>query len=75
MGRILAFMFAICLVPMSSRAHPGHMIEVAGHDHLLAGAAIAIAVAVGLAGLLAGKRERDEDEVIDEAEEQEAEAT
>lgn len=40
-------------------AHPGHVAGLAGHDHWVAGAAIGLAIAVGLWGALRGKR-RDE---------------
>lgn len=37
-------------------AHAGHLGELAGHDHWVAGAAIGIAIALGLWGALTGKR-------------------
>ena len=57
----------LCLIgcPSVAVAHAGHLVDVAGHDHLLAGAAIGIAIAIGVAGALKGAR-RDEDEA-DEA--------
>lgn len=36
-------------------AHPGHLIEAAGHDHWLAGVAIGTAIAIGLWQGLKGK--------------------
>lgn len=40
-------------------AHPGHLIEAAGHDHWLAGAAIGAAIAAGIWGALKGKAETE----------------
>lgn len=36
-------------------AHPGHLIEQAGHNHWLAGAAIGLAILLGIRGALKGK--------------------
>jgi len=44
----------------SAAAHPGHLIEVAGHDHVLAGVAIGAAIAAGLWGALKGKPKADD---------------
>jgi hypothetical protein len=58
-------------------AHPGHLAEVAGHGHWIAGAAIGLAV---LVGLWSKARERGagadapEEEAEDEAEPEEARA-
>ena len=38
-------------------AHPGHLIEIAGHGHWLAGVAIGTAIAIGLWQGLKGKSE------------------
>lgn len=40
-------------------AHPGHLADVAGHDHWVAGAAIGLAIALGLYGVLKGKKAQD----------------
>jgi hypothetical protein len=37
-------------------AHVGHLGDVAGHDHWVAGAAIGAAVVIGLYGALKGRR-------------------
>lgn len=66
----------LTLLPMAgpALAHPGHLADLAGHDHWVAGAAIGIAVAVGIWGALKGKRQQEEataePEVEVEAEEQ-----
>lgn len=47
----------------SAAAHPGHLIEAAGHDHWVAGIAIGAAIAVGIWGALKGEpKEETEDE-------------
>ena len=48
MRALLALM--LTLLPGLAWAHPGHMIEVAGHDHVAAG--VAIGVAIGVAAVL-----------------------
>lgn len=40
-----------------AQAHPGHLTDLAGHDHWVAGAAIGAAVLAGLWGALKGKKE------------------
>lgn len=45
----------LILVAGAAQAHPGHLTDVAGHDHWVAGAAIALAIALGLWGALKGK--------------------
>ncbi len=52
---LLAFVPA--LVPMPALAHVGHLGDLAGHDHWIAGAAIGAAVLAGLWGAWAGKGE------------------
>ena len=51
----------------TAAAHTGHWGEMAGHDHWVAGAAIGIAILVGLAGALKGQKKTDE-AVSDDAE-------
>ncbi|WP_420861471.1 DUF6732 family protein [Algirhabdus cladophorae] len=55
-------------------AHPGHLIEVAGHDHVLAGVAIGAAIAAGLWGALKGKPKTEEAVEEDAIEEEPQEA-
>jgi len=57
----------LALLPATAAsAHPGHIAVVAGHDHWVAGAAIGLAVVLGIWGALKGKDAdegaRDEDE-------------
>lgn len=46
---------------VSASAHPGHLIEVAGHDHWLAGVAIGAAAGVAIWGWLKGEDEDAEE--------------
>ncbi len=71
----LAIFGAVSLVPAAAFAHVGHLAEVAGHGHWLAGVAIGAAIAIGLAQGLRGKSRGDdaaESDDIDEEELQEA---
>lgn len=60
----------LTILAQSAAAHPGHLVEAAGHNHWVAGAAIGIAIAVGIWGALKGDKEADED--IEELEEEAA---
>ncbi|MGC8203063.1 DUF6732 family protein [Aliiroseovarius sp. PTFE2010] len=46
----------LILLPGAAMAHGGHLADAAGHDHWVAGAALAAAAAIGLWGALKGKR-------------------
>lgn len=61
----------LTLLAQSAAAHPGHLVEAAGHNHWVAGAAIGIAIAVGLWGAMKGNKETDE-EIEEELEEEAA---
>lgn len=70
--RLIALLSLMCL-PQIAVAHPGHLADVAGHDHWVAGAAIGAAVLIGLWGALKGKgkaESQDEDAAETEAEEE-----
>ncbi|MBV1868364.1 MAG: hypothetical protein KUG69_10745 [Marinosulfonomonas sp.] len=54
-------------------ADPGHLAEVAGHSHWVAGAAIGLAIALGLGGILKGKS-KTEDKAEPEGQEDPQEA-
>lgn len=56
----------ITALPGLAWAHPGHLAEVAGHDHVIAGVAIGVAIGVAVWGALKGRRD---DEAEDDAEE------
>ncbi len=67
----------ILLSPGAAHAHVGHLGEMAGHDHVVAGVALGAAVAVAAWGWLkGGKAEEshasDDDEPETDAEEAEA---
>lgn len=66
--------FVFLMLAGTVAAHPGHIIEAAGHDHWVAGVAIAIALGLGLRDVLKGKRKETEsdDEIENEEELQEA---
>lgn len=72
MTRLLSITLAIFL-PLTAHAHVGHLGELAGHDHLVAGVAIGIAIALGLREALKGTQEV-EDTPEEDPEEAEAPA-
>lgn len=47
---------AAAILPATAQAHPGHLADLAGHHHWVAGAAIGAAVAAGVLGVLLGGR-------------------
>ncbi len=48
----------LTLTAMPVLAHPGHLVDVAGHNHLAAGLAILLAVGIGLWAALKERRKR-----------------
>lgn len=60
----------LLLFPGTALAHPGHLGDLAGHDHWVAGVAIGLAIALGLWGVLKGgdKQAPETAEDADEAE-------
>ncbi|MGB3313363.1 MAG: DUF6732 family protein [Albidovulum sp.] len=62
-------LFALCSATPAV-AHPGHLVDVAGHDHWVAGAAIGAAIAMGIWGAIKGRRKgnaaRDESQGSEE---------
>lgn len=60
MRTLLTLMFT--LLPGLASAHPGHLIEVAGHDHIIAGVAIGVAIGVAVWGAIKGRRDDEADE-------------
>jgi hypothetical protein len=50
-------------------ADPGHMGTLAGHDHWVAGAAIGLAILIGLAGALKGRKDSEPEESSNDEEE------
>lgn len=51
---------------LPAAAHTGHIADVAGHDHWVAGIAIGAAIAVGIWGALKGGRSKDDEAETDE---------
>ena len=59
--RLLVILFATLLAGPAF-AHPGHLADVAGHNHWVAGAAIGAAVLAGILGALKGRKERESED-------------
>ncbi|MBB5721033.1 hypothetical protein FHS72_000640 [Loktanella ponticola] len=55
-----------------AQAHPGHLADVAGHDHWVAGAAIGLAILTGIYGALKGRKKTDSEPELELEEEGEA---
>ena len=72
MKRLTLTAALLALPPAGALAHPGHLAEVASHNHWLAGAAIAAAAALAAWALLKGSRAKDKD--ADAAQDQEQDA-
>lgn len=67
--RLICLPFLILATPAS--AHPGHLADLAGHDHWVAGAAIGAAILIGLWGAIKGK-DKEEAEADENATDEEA---
>lgn len=68
-----ALLILMTALPGAAYAHIGHLGELAGHDHWIAGVAVGAAAAVTLWGLLKGKAQ-DTDPEADQADEDGADA-
>lgn len=55
MRRCTFLLIAFGVLPELCLAHPGHLAEVAGHGHWVAGAAIGAAIVIGLWAGLKGR--------------------
>ena len=53
------------LCASSAQAHPGHLADVAGHDHWVAGAAIGLAILTGIYGALKGRKDTTDAEAVE----------
>lgn len=62
----------LCLMPGAALAHVGHLGDLAGHDHVVAGIALGAAVGAAIWGWLAGGPDRADEEATPEAEEPQA---
>ncbi len=74
MTRILLVSFFVAVSSTAAHAHWGHVGEVAGHGHLIGlGAVVAAGALAGVVAVLAGKKKQKEpEELEDEAGEGEA---
>lgn len=59
MRAFASFVLPLILAPGHALAHTGHIAEVAGHNHWLAGAAIGAAIAIAAWTALKGRRDSD----------------
>lgn len=76
MGRLFAVLLA-SVIPGMCMAHPGHLVEAAGHTHWVAGAAIGAAIVLGLWAGLRGRKNDDaanDDGAIEDQSDSEGEA-
>jgi hypothetical protein len=64
MRHALALFFTV--LASTAAAHPGHLGEIAGHDHWVAGIALGLAILLGIRGALKGKDASTEEEIEDE---------
>ncbi len=68
--------FLPCLVALTTagaaQAHPGHLVDAAGHNHWVAGAAIGAAIAAGVWGMLKGRGKKSDTEGAGSKDRQEA---
>jgi hypothetical protein len=62
------------LAPLPAAAHPGHIADVAGHDHWVFGAGLAAIAGAALVAWLKGGRRDREAHAEERAEEEEAAA-
>ena len=59
------------LLPLPALAHPGHIVAEAGHNHWVAGAAIAAAAGIAIWAAWKGRKSRDAEQEAEEAAEAE----
>ncbi|QPM91033.1 DUF6732 family protein [Pseudooceanicola algae] len=52
-------MLGLAVLPLPAAAHPGHLVDVAGHSHWLGAAAIAAAIAIAALKALKGRRKEE----------------
>jgi hypothetical protein len=68
----LAFLALPALLAKPAAAHPGHIADVAGHDHWVFGAGLAAIAGAALVAWLKGGRRDGEAHAEERAEEEEA---
>lgn len=64
MKKLLTFL--LMLSPSAAYSHVGHLGDVAGHDHWVAGVAIGTAIGVAIWGVLAGKKDQEASDGADD---------
>ncbi len=64
MRHALALFFVV--LASTASAHPGHLGELAGHDHWVAGIALGLAILLGIRGALKGKETASEEDSEEE---------
>ncbi|MBU2866193.1 DUF6732 family protein [Pacificibacter marinus] len=57
MRHLVTVLFTVIAAP--ALAHVGHVGELAGHDHVVAGIALGAAVGIAIWGAIRGKKEDD----------------
>jgi hydrogenase/urease accessory protein HupE len=62
MLRLIMPALALAAISTPALAHVGHLGDLAGHDHWVAGAAIGAAIAIGVYGALKGRRKTEKAE-------------
>lgn len=71
--RAFPLYFAIpTAIPGAALAHAGHVADLAGHSHWVAGAAVGAAVAIAAWAALKGRRKTEPEDTISEPDGQEA---
>lgn len=60
-----ALTLAMMNVGTGAFAHPGHLADLAGHDHWVAGAAIALAGLIAIIEAAKGKKAKDAEQAED----------
>ncbi len=63
------------VLPLPALAHPGHIVAEAGHNHWVAGAAIAAAAGIALWAAWKGRKYRDADDEAEDSAEAEGDDT
>lgn len=66
MPRIFLLATAVLLAPVPALADPGHIAAAGGHDHWVAGAAIALAAGIALWNTLRDRKRAAGDEAVAE---------
>lgn len=63
----LTVLLTVLLLPHAAFAHVGHLGEMGGHDHVVAGIALGAAVGVAIWGWLKGGKDKDAEQAETDA--------